>query len=118
MPPTARPGDDSEPALSYGLTHGALRGDHIWIGRSSERADRESTAVLTQDREPWSVRDRRPNINDKTAWPKDPPCAPEGIDHALSRYSAEGPGEHDDVEWTATDARLRGPREKSDGAQA
>ena len=71
-PSPARPGDDLEPALSYGLTHRTLCGDHIWIGRSSERADRESTPLLANDRQAGSVRDRRSDINDKTPWLEDP----------------------------------------------
>jgi hypothetical protein len=89
-PSAASPGDDLEPALSHCFTNGALRGDHVRVRRSEERADRESIAVA-QDREAGSVRDRRADINDQTLWPKDPPCAPEGIDHALARNSAEGP---------------------------
>ena len=71
-PSPAGPGDDLEPALSDSLTHGTLGGDHIWIGRSSERADGESIALLANDRQAGSVRDRRSDINDKTPWLKDP----------------------------------------------
>jgi len=74
-PSTASPRDDLKPALSYSLTHGPLGGDHIWIGRPSERTDRESIAPLANDRKAGSVRDRRSDINDKTPWPKDPPGA-------------------------------------------